>query len=600
MTEETTTGFVDSVWVYPVKGAAGVAVDGVDVLPGTGAIHDRSVAIARGDQPVPPRTPWRLRSAFKQVARDPDMTQVTVTMPTPGVVELRHRAHPDGPSVRSDQAQPHQEAVLRQWFGESGLRLVHGDAAALWDVADAELSVINLATIRVLEQLTGTTLDIRRFRANVYVDGLPAFAELSWVGRRIRLGDCEAEVIRPTARCRATSANPGSGERDLGFPSLLTRAVGLPHLGVYARLVGPARLQVGSPVVVSGRPDPVRLVERLRERREVMHPWPREAEVLETVREDDRTISVWLRDPYRQSVAAGQHIRVHLPTATAALTWRAYSVSGRCDDRIRITVRLRGAVSESLALLASGDRLLISGPFGVPMLSREPRPLYLVSAGIGITPVAAALQQLVTAADGRPVSLLHVDASKESATLWPEVVELARQSGATATLFETRRAARRPTQRDILGSLAGDLYADAEALVCGSTDFVAMVSRVLRSAGVDADRIHSDPFLSPATEVPALRPAPGPGPHQVTYLPDGTAATWTDADGTLLELAESHGVRVLSACRSGACGSCTLDLVHGEVSYLIDPALPPGSRAVLACSAVPTGPVVLRLPRPPE
>ncbi|WP_238163003.1 MOSC domain-containing protein [Kribbella capetownensis] len=575
-----------------------MSVDEVDVLPGTGALHDRSVAIARGDQPVGPRTPWRLRSAFKQVARDADMTQVTVTMPAPGVVELRHRAHLAGPSVRSDQAQPDQEAVLRQWFGEPGLRLVHGDAAALWDVADAELSVINLATIRALEQLTGTTLDIRRFRANVYVDGLPAFAELSWVGRRIRLGDCEVEVIRPIARCRATSANPGTGERDLEFPSLLTRTIGLPHLGVYARLAGPARLHVGSTVVVGDRPDPVPLGDRLRERREVMHPWPREAEVLETVREDDRTISVWLRDPYRQPVFAGQHIRVHLPTANAALTWRAYSVSGRRDDRIRITVRLRGAVSESLALLASGDRLLISGPFGVPTLSREPRPLYLVSAGIGITPMAAALQQLVAVADGRPVSVLHVDASKESATLWPEVVELARLSGATATLFETRRAARRPTKRDILDSLAGDR--DAEALVCGSTDFVAMVSDALRSAGVDADRIHSDPFLSPATEVPVRRPAPGSGPHPVTYLPDGTAATWTDADGTLLELAENHGVPVLSACRSGACGTCTLDLVHGEVSYLVDPALPPGSRAVLACSAVPTGPVVLRLPRPPE
>ncbi|TCC65861.1 MOSC domain-containing protein [Kribbella pittospori] len=592
---ETTTGIVDSLWVYPVKGAAGVAVDEVDVLPGTGVLHDRSVAIARGDQAVPRRTPWRLRSAFKQVARDPDMTHVTVTMPAPGVVELRHRACPNGSSVRSDQAQPDQEAVLRQWFGEPGLRLVHGDAAALWDVADAELSVINLATIRALEQLIGTTLDIRRFRANVYVDGLPAFAELSWVGRRIRLGDCEVEVIRPIARCRATSANPRTGERDLEFPSLLTRAVGLPHLGVYARLVGPARLHVGSTVVVSGRPDPVRLIDSLRERREVMHPWPREAEVLETIREDDRTISVWLRDPYRQPVAAGQHIRVHLPTATAALTWRAYSVSGRRDDRIRITVRLRGEVSKTLASLASGDCLLISGPFGVPTLSREPRPLYLVSAGIGITPVAAALQQLV--ADRRRVDVLHVDASKESATLWPEVVELARRCGATATLFETRLAGRRPTKRDILDSLAGDR--DAEALVCGSTDFVAMVSQALRSAGLDADRIHSDPFLSPATEVPVRRSAPGPGPHPVTYLPDGTGATWTDADGTLLELAEQHGVSVLSACRSGACGTCALDLVHGEVSYLIDPALPPGSRAVLACSAVPTGPVVLRLPGPP-
>ncbi len=593
----TATGLVDSLWVYPVKGAVGVAVDEVDVLPGTGVLHDRSLAIARGDQPVPPRTKWLARSAFKQVARDPDMTQVTVTMLGSGAVELCHRAHPAGPSVRSDHSQEDQEAVLRGWFGEPGLRLVHADAVALWDLSDAELSLINLASVRALERLTGCTLDPRRFRANVYLDGLPAFAELSWVGRRVRLGDCEVEVIRPTARCRATSANPATGARDLEFPSLLARAVGHPNLGVYARVVKPARLRAGATVVTGGRPDPARLVDGLRERREVPQAWPREAQVLETVREDARTISLWLRDPFGLPVAAGQHIRVHLPTANDGLTWRAYSVSGRQDDRIRISVRLRGEVSKRLALLAGGDRLLVSGPFGVPALSREQRPLYLVSAGIGITPVAAALQQLVAAADRRPVSVLHVDASQPSATLWPQVVEHARLSGGTAALFETRpsnAAARRPTARDLLEHLPNEGHVDAEALVCGSTEFVTMASTALQAAGVDRDRIHADPFVSPATDPPVRRPAPGPGPYSVTYLPEGTAATWTDADGTLLELAEQHGVPVLSACRSGACGSCTLDLVRGEVSYLIEPALPPGSRAVLACSAVPTGSVVLR------
>lgn len=591
------SGRVESLWVYPVKGARGVPVDEVDVLPGTGAFHDRALAIARGDQPVPSRTAWRPRTAFKQVARDPDMTQVTVTMLGSGEVELRHRAHPGGPSVRSDQAPEEQEPVLGGWFGDSGLRLVRADAVALWDLPDTELSLLNLASVRALERIAGRALDPRRFRANVYLDGLPAFAELSWVGRRIRLGDCEVEVIRPTGRCQATSANPSTGERDIELPSVLTRAFGHPNLGVYARLVRPAQLRAGASVVVGGAPDPARLVQELRLRREVAQPWPREAEVLETVREDDRTVSLWLRDPYDLPVVPGQHIRVHLATAGGGLTWRAYSVSGRRHDRLRISVRLRGEVSNRLASLARGDRLLVSGPFGTKAFSREQRPLYLVSAGIGITPVAAAVQQLVAAADRRPVSVLHVDVDEERAALWPEVAEHARRSGGTATLFETRpvgSAARRPTPHDLLSVLPGDRHVDAEALVCGSTEFVAAVSGALRAAGVDADRIHADPFLSPATEPPVRRSAPSPGPHPVTYLPEGTAATWTDADGTLLELAEHHGVPVISACRSGACGTCVLDLVHGEVSYLVEPPHPQGSRAVLACSAVPTGSVVLR------
>ncbi|TDD91137.1 MOSC domain-containing protein [Actinomadura rubrisoli] len=603
MSAEASTGLIDALWVYPVKGAVGVPVGEVDVLAGTGALHDRSLAIARGDQPVPSRTTWRPRSAFKQVARDPDMTQVTVAMLGPGAVELRHRAHPDGPPVRSDQPPEDQEAVLRRWFGEPGLRLVHAAASGLWDCSDAELSLLNLASVRALERITGRALDTRRFRANVHLDGLAAFAELSWVGRRIRLGDCEVEVIRPIQRCRATSANPSTGERDVEVPSMLARAVGYPHLGVYARLIEPARLRVGATAVVGGRPEPARLIDGLRKRREVTRTWPREAEVVEMAREDSRTVSLWLRDPYRQPLMAGQHVRVHLPTANGGLTWRAYSVSGRRDDRFRITVRLRGEVSKRLASLLSGDRLLVSGPFGAPLLSREQRPLYLISAGVGITPVAAVLQQLAAAADRRPVSVLHVDAAKKSAVLWPEVVEHVRRSGGTATLFETRPAsapARRPTPRDVIDVLPGDRHADAQALVCGSADFVDTVTRALRAAGVDANRIHADPFHSPTTDPPTRRPAPSPGPHPVTYLPEGTTATWTDADGTLLELAEQHGVPVPFSCRSGACGTCALDLVQGEVSYLVDPALPPGSRAVLACSAVPTGPIALRRRSGPE
>ncbi|WP_336210196.1 flavin reductase family protein [Nonomuraea sp. LPB2021202275-12-8] len=330
-------------------------------------------------------------------------------------------------------------------------------------------------------------------------------------------------------------------------------------------------------MTVGGPPDAVRHADA---------SWPRAAEVLETVREDDRTVSLWLRDPFRLPVAAGQHLRVHLPTADGGLTWRAYSVSGR----LRITVRLRGEVSNRLASLVSGDRLLISGPFGLPALSPERRPLYLVSAGIGITPVAATVRQLVADADRRPLAVLHVDPDEKSAALWPEVADGVQRAGGTARLFETRPAARRPGPRDIVELLPDG----ADALVCGSTDFVAAVSGALRAAGVDADRIHADPFLSPATEPPVRRPAPDPGPDRVTYLPEGVVATWTDADGTLLELAENHGVPVLAACRSGACGTCVLDLVQGEVSYLIDPPIPPGSRAVLACSAVPAGPVVLR------
>jgi uncharacterized protein YcbX len=54
-----------------------------------------------------------------------------------------------------------------------------------------------------------------RFRSNIAIEGLEAWEEQSWVGRKIRIGEVMFEVLTPKGRCLATQANPHTGERDL-------------------------------------------------------------------------------------------------------------------------------------------------------------------------------------------------------------------------------------------------------------------------------------------------------------------------------------------------------------------------------------------------
>ena len=65
-----------------------------------------------------------------------------------------------------------------------------------------------------------------RFRSNIAVDGLAAWEEQSWVGRKIRLGAVEFDVVKPKTRCLATHANPKTGERDLAILTTLTQKIG--------------------------------------------------------------------------------------------------------------------------------------------------------------------------------------------------------------------------------------------------------------------------------------------------------------------------------------------------------------------------------------
>jgi len=65
-----------------------------------------------------------------------------------------------------------------------------------------------------------------RFRSNVAVDGLGAWEEQAWVGRKVRIGTTDFEVVKPKVRCLATHANPRTGERDLPILTTLTRVFG--------------------------------------------------------------------------------------------------------------------------------------------------------------------------------------------------------------------------------------------------------------------------------------------------------------------------------------------------------------------------------------
>ena len=81
-------------------------------------------------------------------------------------------------------------------------------------------------SLQALEAALGEDVSELRFRSNIAVDGLNAWEEQSWVGRRIRIGTVEFEVVKPKTRCLATHANPITGERDLPILTTLVQKMG--------------------------------------------------------------------------------------------------------------------------------------------------------------------------------------------------------------------------------------------------------------------------------------------------------------------------------------------------------------------------------------
>lgn len=108
------------------------------------------------------------------------------------------------------------------------------------------ISILNRATLDAIAAAVGReTLDARRFRGNVLVEGLEAFAENDFVGRRLRLGMAELEVIKRIERCAATDVDPATGIRDTGLIAALMRAFDHRDCGIYARIITAGTIRIG-------------------------------------------------------------------------------------------------------------------------------------------------------------------------------------------------------------------------------------------------------------------------------------------------------------------------------------------------------------------
>ena len=136
----------------------------------------------------------------------------------------------DGALVRRFEAEAQRPIELRELPGEN------------FDAA--HVLIVNLATVQMFALEAGMAIDPRRFRANLYVEGLEPEAELGWLGRVIRAGDAELEVVDRCERCKVVTMDPDTTEAK---PELLRILVEKhdERLGMYCRVVRPGRVAVG-------------------------------------------------------------------------------------------------------------------------------------------------------------------------------------------------------------------------------------------------------------------------------------------------------------------------------------------------------------------
>jgi ferredoxin-NADP reductase/MOSC domain-containing protein YiiM len=339
-------------------------------------------------------------------------------------------------------------------------------------------------------------------------------------------------------------------------------------------------------------------------------------------RESESVVSIRLEDAGGAPLppaGPGQYLTVRIqPDREQRSLLRNYSLSGPpAAGTYRISVKHErgGAVSGYLhTRLRVGDQLEVAAPRGTFILSRTQAPVLLITAGIGATPALAMLHSLAEERSEREIWWLHGARSGRDHAFAAE----SRSLLASLPNVRTHVWYSRPGPGDLEGrdfDTAGRLSAsvlaelepprDAEAYLCGPAAFMDEISAGLTAIGLDASRMHTEPFGPAPGLTPGIASAPARTPHApagnpgsgplIEFARSNLTVPWSGDYASLLEFAEACDVPVRWSCRTGVCQTCETALIAGTVDYRPDPVEQVPGGSALICCAQPRADVVLDL-----
>jgi uncharacterized protein len=253
-------GKVESLWRYPVKSMRGEELD--EMFAGYAGVYgDRVFAFTSSLSPKgfpfftgrDQRQMIRYRARFrnpKKAARPINLAEAESSGANPisaNASELMIEVEtPDGKTIAIDDPAL-IDNLCANIDGKHELKLLRSDKA----ITDCRpLSIFAVQSAKKLGEETGTNVDKRRFRANVYVDltNADAFAENQFVGKTLRIGPkVVVSVLERDPRCMMITLDPDTAEKT---PAIL-KQVAQAHegmAGVYGAVLAEGMIRKGDSV----------------------------------------------------------------------------------------------------------------------------------------------------------------------------------------------------------------------------------------------------------------------------------------------------------------------------------------------------------------
>lgn len=314
----------------------------------------------------------------------------------------------------------------------------------------------------------------------------------------------------------------------------------------------------------------------------------------------------------------GQYLTVAAPIGESGeAVSRCYSLSDRPrSEYYRLTVKHQTAPDDQPDAplgrastwlhrqVTVGDTIECQAPRGVFFVDPEsPRPVVLIGAGVGATPILSMLAAIRHSPVEKPTYALLAFRNGEGHLL-RETIETARgprHLRVRVAYSQPREADHRGVDYDLEGRVTVERLrqelpsTNFDFYLCGPPRFMHTLVPELLAWGVADDAIHYEAFGPASVATPLSTPlterAIG---SEVRFRSIGDEPISWDGDyRSLLDLAEARGVPLASGCRAGNCGACRVRVLQGRVQPVKSTGVRVDESECLACISLPDGEVTL-------
>jgi ring-1,2-phenylacetyl-CoA epoxidase subunit PaaE len=300
---------------------------------------------------------------------------------------------------------------------------------------------------------------------------------------------------------------------------------------------------------------------------------------------------------------------------------RSYSISSarsqlQKQGMLEVGIRpVHGGVFSNWAAtqLKAGDTLRVMPPDGRFVVQR-PRAIHRVgfAAGSGITPILSILSSTLEEQSDSKFTLVYGNRRMDSVMFNEALQDLKDRYPSRLTLIHilSRQAQEVPLLEGRIDAAKVQAIIDAflpvgsmdEVFVCGPEAMIEATEQALLSAGLKADRIHTERFGSPTLDAltpearaqavlgqPATRVQ---GEVQLTVVLDGKPYNLPmNRNEKILDIALSLGLDLPYSCKAGVCCTCRCKVMEGttdmEKNFTLEkPEVEQGF--ILSCQARPT------------